>query len=105
MVEPPEKIIGFYCFLLLAVSELEVSKAPDCCLEDIWADPSGVHHILLSKQQGHWETFYFHSKWKKARPIGKLKGVKVTSVGWNPETCTDSSTGSAILPSISLLMP
>ena len=87
-----------------AVTELEASKSPECQAEGVWVDPSGVHHILLLQQFGGYETMYFHSKWKKAKAIAKLKGIRVTSVGWNPESCSDSSTGYSAAPGACLAL-
>lgn len=76
-----------------AVTELEVSKLQNASAERIWVDPSGVHHIMLIQHFGNYETFYFHTKWKKVRAVGRLKGLQITSIGWNPEACSDSNTG------------
>ena len=56
----------------------------------LFVDPLG-RHALLTLQTGSGsggssglETFYVDGELKKARPLGKLKGLAVTSVAWSP---------------------
>ena len=41
------------------------------------------------------EHMYINSKWKKAKPIPKLKGVNITAAAWNAELASESSSGCA----------
>jgi vacuolar protein sorting-associated protein 18 len=63
----------------------------------LFCDPSG-RHILVSTSQA--ETFYVFDGWsrdaqsqtKRARPLGKLRGLLVDSVAWNPSRLSAAST-------------
>ena len=82
---PPHPLMPLCC----AVAELEASKAPDARVRRLFVDPLG-RHALLTLQSGSsggnsgLETFYVDGELKKARPLGKLKGLAVTSVAWSP---------------------
>lgn len=82
------------------VLELEASRSPEARVRRLFVDPSG-RHALLSLQTGsgglgslaggpHLETFYVDGGLKKARPLGKLKGMAVTSVAWCPSMSAHS---------------
>lgn len=80
--------------------ELEASRAPDARIRRIFVDPLGRHALLTiqmgsgsggssvlgsgSGSAGSLETYYVDGGLKKARLLGKLKGLALTSVAWSP---------------------
>lgn len=81
--------------LFSPVLELELTKGPDVEASGVWTEPSGTHYIVSAKTLGGWETFYMHAKWKKARALGKLKGLRITAVAWQADYVTETTTGCA----------
>ena len=80
-----------------AVSEVELSRAPDASATAVRVDDSGVH-ALVSIKSGNTlgstaEHLYISSKWKKAKPIPKLKGVNISAAAWNVELASEGSSG------------
>jgi hypothetical protein len=70
---------------------------PPVSIHRLFSDPYG-RHILVSTSQG--ETFYVFDGWprepqsqtKRARPLGKLRGLLIDSVAWNPSRSSATST-------------
>mmetsp|Transcript_13496 Transcript_13496/g.49091 ORF Transcript_13496/g.49091 Transcript_13496/m.49091 type:complete len:1124 (+) Transcript_13496:172-3543(+) len=69
-------------------------------------DPSARHVVVCARRSQGFENYYFclaashgssQRKAAVAKPIGKLKGHKVTAVGWNVHGMSDSSTGPVIV--------
>ncbi len=82
-----------------AVSEVELSRAPDASATAVRVDDSGMH-ALVSIKSGNTlgstaEHLYISSKWKKAKPIPKLKGINISAAAWNAELASESSSGCA----------
>ncbi|CAG8467025.1 8972_t:CDS:10 [Ambispora gerdemannii] len=63
------------------VEDIEIPKKPgEVKIYKIFLDPTG-RHLLITTEQG--ENFYLFKKWKKAKPLSKLKGIIIESVAWN----------------------
>jgi hypothetical protein len=84
---------------VVAVSELELSRAADVRAAGIWMDPTGTHAIV-SIEAGNTlgastEVHYVHAKWKKSRMLPKLKqkGMRITAIAWDLSHLSESSTG------------
>ena len=83
--------------LRCTVSEVELSRAPDASATAVRTDDSGAH-ALVSIKAGNTlgstaEHLYINSKWKKAKPIPKLKGLNITAAAWNAEAASEASSG------------
>lgn len=77
--------------ILPAVLELELSKHADVSVRGLWV--SAEHTIITLQLANVCETHYIHANWKKSRVLSKLKDVKVSCVGWNKDTQSQSTTG------------
>ncbi|EIE75688.1 hypothetical protein RO3G_00392 [Rhizopus delemar RA 99-880] len=75
----------------LEVEEIEITrKQSDGKISKIFFDPTGRHLIITTD---HGENYYFYEKWRRTKPLPKLKGVVITSIAWNKQaTLTDPST-------------
>eukprot|EP00898_Chlorokybus_atmophyticus_P003117 jgi/Chlat1/3806/Chrsp259S03935 len=76
----------------------------DGLIEAIFMDPSGIHVLAcvrpnaIAAGQGAREFYYHHARWKKARPVARLKGLAlVTAVSWNKSHITEASTSSVLV--------
>ncbi|KAK9832068.1 hypothetical protein WJX81_003754 [Elliptochloris bilobata] len=83
------------------VLEVQLSSAAEARATGVWLDPSGMH-TLVAVVAGNTlgataEAHYVHARWKRSRPIGKMKGVSLTAVGWNAAQVTEASTGEVVL--------
>ena len=83
--------------MLRAVLEVQLSNAAEARATGVWLDPSGMH-TLVAVVAGNTlgataEAHYVHARWKRSRPISKLKGVSLTAVGWSAAQVTEASTG------------
>lgn len=83
-----------YC---AAVSEVELSRAPDASATAVRVDDTGSH-ALVSIKSGNTlgstpEHLYIYSKWKGAKSIPKLKGTNITAAAWNAATVSEGSSG------------
>ncbi len=67
-----------------AVSELEVAKSADARIRRLFADPLGLHHLLVIQAGNSTEVYHVDSSFKKAKALSKLRGVAVSSVAWGP---------------------
>ena len=77
--------------------EVQLSNAAEARATGVWLDPSGVH-TLVAVVAGNTlgavaEAHYVHARWKRSRPIGKLKGVSLTAAGWSAAQVTEAGTG------------
>jgi len=79
-------------------NEVELLTSPAAAADDgiagMFLDPSG-RHLLVSMKSA--DNYYLLYGSKKARPLTKLKGHKITSVGWNQHGVTDSSTDAILV--------
>lgn len=74
-----------------AVLELELSRHADVNVRGLWVS---AEHTLIALQLGNtYENHYIHANWKKGRILSKLKDVKVSCIGWNKDTQSESTTG------------
>jgi hypothetical protein len=57
----------------------------------VFLDNGGRHALIALKSTTGFpaETLYTHARWKKARPLAKLKGLLVTAVAWNKQQSND----------------
>ena len=54
-----------------------------------------MQHAMQVGTSGALETHHLHASWQKARPLGKLRDVPVSAVGWDAEAAGDATTGCA----------
>lgn len=54
----------------------------------MFLDPTASHLIVCTALG---ENYYLHSQSKQARPLGRLRGVSIESVAWNPSLPTAST--------------
>jgi hypothetical protein len=81
----------------VAVSELELSRAPDAHATHVWADRTATH-VIIAVTIGNTlgsssELHYAHVKWKKPKLLAKLKGARISAVAWDQSRVSESSTG------------
>ncbi|KAL1919217.1 uncharacterized protein VTP21DRAFT_1909 [Calcarisporiella thermophila] len=63
------------------VEDIELPRKPsDGKIRRIFFDPTG-RHLIISTDTG--ENFYLYEKWKKAKPLARLKGIVINCVAWN----------------------
>jgi hypothetical protein len=74
--------------------ETELPKSVDDSIQAMYFDPTG-RHLIISMSSS--ENYYLVRGSKKVRTLGKLKGHKITSIGWNVHNVTDSSTGEILI--------
>jgi len=75
-------------------NEVELLKSVDDGIGSMFLDPSG-RHLIVSMKSG--ENYYLTYGAKKAKAVAKLKGHKITCVGWNQHAVTESSTDAVLL--------
>ena len=80
-----------------AVSEVELSRAPDAHATRIWADRSATHAIIAvnagNTLGSSAELHYVHAKWKKPKLLSKLKGARISAVAWDQSRVSEGTTG------------
>jgi hypothetical protein len=54
----------------------------------LFLDPTASHLIICTALG---ENYYLHTQSKQARPLGRLRGVSIESVAWNPSLPTAST--------------
>ncbi|RKP09914.1 Pep3/Vps18/deep orange family-domain-containing protein [Thamnocephalis sphaerospora] len=63
------------------IEEIEIPRrGGDDRLHKLHFDPTG-RHALLTTRNG--ENYYVFAKWKKAKPLAKLRGIVIESIAWN----------------------
>jgi hypothetical protein len=72
------------------IDDIDLPKRPQeiGVIRKLFLDPT-ASHLLISTTAG--ENFYLHSQSRQAKQLGKLKGVQVEAVGWNPSLPTAST--------------
>ncbi|XP_078602605.1 vacuolar protein sorting-associated protein 18 homolog isoform X2 [Branchiostoma floridae x Branchiostoma japonicum] len=70
--------------------EVEISHSLDNRPTRLHLDPLGRHLLISMSNQ---ETLYLSRNSKKPKPLVKLKGYVIESVGWNNYNTSDMSTG------------
>jgi len=75
-------------------NEVELIKSTDDGIGSMFLDPSG-RHLIVSMKSG--ENYYLMYGAKKAKALAKLKGHKITSVGWNHRDVSETSTDAILL--------
>ncbi|GBG85891.1 hypothetical protein CBR_g40703 [Chara braunii] len=68
------------------------------CVHKVFVDPSGRHIIATIRNvAGAAETHYLHSRWKKSRPLNRLRGMLINAVAWNKVQVSDVSTSAFVV--------
>ncbi|KAL3143378.1 hypothetical protein ABBQ38_002206 [Trebouxia sp. C0009 RCD-2024] len=80
------------------VLELELSRHADANVRGLWV--SAEHTIIALQLGSTYENHYIHANWKKSRVLSKLKDVKVSCIGWNKDTQSESTTGDILVGSL-----
>ena len=69
---------------LLLIAELDLSaRGIEQWIPKVFIDPGGRHSIFTVCSSATADTYYLHGKWRKPRMFSRLKGLTVSSVGWN----------------------
>lgn len=78
-----------------SVDDVDMPKKPVEIghIKSIFLDPTGAH-LLITTEMG--ENFYLHYQSTKVKPLSRLKGLVVTSVGWCPVELS-RSTGDVLI--------
>ena len=76
-----------------AVLDVELSRAADASVRGLFVAPTGSHTLCTVQVETTTEVHYIHSRWKKAKVLGKLKGVHITAVAWNKQAGGEGNTG------------
>lgn len=74
--------------------EVEIPKAVEDAVHKIFQDPTG-RHLIISMEST--ENYYLSRNSKRPKPIGKIKGHHIDSVGWNWQNANESTTGAILL--------
>ena len=74
--------------------ELLASSSTDDSIAGMFLDPTG-QHLLVSMKSG--ENYYLLYGGKKVKPLAKLKGHRITSVGWNHHGVSENSTDAILI--------
>ncbi|ELU13053.1 hypothetical protein CAPTEDRAFT_223579 [Capitella teleta] len=74
--------------------ELEIPRAVDDRIRQVFLDPTGKHSIF-SMQSG--ENYYLSRHSKKPKALSKLRGHQISAVGWNRQNASDTSTGEILI--------
>jgi len=75
-------------------NEVELVKTADDSIANMFMDPSG-RHVIVSMKSG--DNYYLTYGAKKAKVLVKLKGHRMTSVGWNRRAVTESTTDAIVV--------
>ncbi|KAK3096988.1 hypothetical protein FSP39_005437 [Pinctada imbricata] len=74
--------------------EVELPKVGDDRVHRLFLDPTGRHLLISMKST---ENYYLSRNSKKGRPIARLKGHLIDSVGWNLQNANENTTGAILL--------
>ncbi|XP_033107072.1 vacuolar protein sorting-associated protein 18 homolog [Anneissia japonica] len=75
--------------------DIDLTKNPDDKVHKIFLDPNG-RHLIISMQNSQ-DVYYLSKHSKKAKPIQKMKGYLIDSVGWNKANASDNQTGEILV--------
>ncbi|XP_071954720.1 vacuolar protein sorting-associated protein 18 homolog [Antedon mediterranea] len=75
--------------------DIDVTKNSDDQVHKIFLDPNGRHLVVSMKTSQ--DVFYLSKNSKKAKPIQKMKGYLIDSVGWNKANSSDNQTGEILM--------
>ncbi|WAR03107.1 VPS18-like protein, partial [Mya arenaria] len=73
---------------------VELFKPGEERVHRMFLDPTGRHLIISLESQ---ENLYLSRNSKKPKPIAKLKGHHIDSVGWNWQNANENTTGAILL--------
>src|SRR5689334_10270952 len=76
--------------LMLYAADIDLPKKPSevGVIRRMFLDPTASHLIICTALG---ENYYLHSQSKQPRPLGRLRGVSIESVAWNPSLPTAST--------------
>ena len=69
------------------------------CVHSIYCDPGARHAVvvLVDTSGRPTDTVYFHSTWRKARSLQRLRGMFPTACAWVPDTGGDGLRGECVV--------
>ncbi|KAI8660600.1 hypothetical protein NCS57_01037800 [Fusarium keratoplasticum] len=72
------------------IDDIDLPKKPSevGVIRRMFLDPTASHLIICTALG---ENYYLHSQSKQPRPLGRLRGVSIESVAWNPSLPTAST--------------
>lgn len=72
------------------IDDIDLPKRPAevGVIRKLFLDPS-ASHLIISTTLG--ENYYLHTQSRQPKPLGRLKGVQIESVAWNPSRPTAST--------------
>ncbi|KAF7550211.1 hypothetical protein G7046_g8082 [Stylonectria norvegica] len=72
------------------IDDIDLPKKPSevGIIRRMFLDPTASHLIICTALG---ENYYLHSQSRQARPLGRLRGVSIESVAWNPALPTAST--------------
>ncbi|KOS18888.1 Vacuolar protein sorting-associated protein 18 -like protein [Escovopsis weberi] len=72
------------------IDDIDLPKKPTevGVIRRMFLDPT-ASHLLICTTLG--ENYYLHSQSKQPRPLGRLRGVSIESIAWNPSLPTAST--------------
>lgn len=72
------------------IDDIDLPKRPQevGVIHRMFLDPT-ASHLLVATSLG--ENYYLHSQSRQPRPLGRLRGVSIESVAWNPSLPTAST--------------
>ncbi|KAI0128878.1 putative vacuolar protein sorting-associated protein [Xylariales sp. AK1849] len=72
------------------IDDIDLPKKPSevGVIRRMFLDPT-ASHLLICTSLG--ENYYLHSQSRQPRPLGRLRGVSIESVAWNPSLPTAST--------------
>lgn len=69
--------------------DLNASRGVEHTIHRALIDPGGRHSLASVCSTAGAENYYIHAKWKKPRPLNKLKGLVINAVAWNRQLISD----------------
>lgn len=86
----PRAGVHWIAVKLMTSTDIDLPKKPSDVgvIRRMFLDPT-ASHLLVCTAMG--ENYYLHSQSKQPRLLGRLRGVSIESVAWNPELPTAST--------------
>eukprot|EP01050_Picozoa_sp_SAG11_P021681 SAG11_NODE_3906_length_2156_cov_1.129315_2_plen_301_part_00 len=78
------------------IAELEMPRS-DCSISGIFADEGGRHCLIVANTSTDVLVFYLQPSFKKPKQLSKLKGLRISAVGWDNTNKSDASTKPILL--------
>ncbi|TQS32221.1 hypothetical protein Golomagni_07470, partial [Golovinomyces magnicellulatus] len=72
------------------IDDIDLPKKPSeiGVIQRMFLDPTASHLIICTSLG---ENYYLHSQTRNPRPLGRLRGVSIESIAWNPSLPTAST--------------